>query len=120
MYGDGGNDTLIGAAGSQDSFGFNKPNEGIDTIRNFSPADVDKIVISASGFGGGLVADDTITDEQFHLGSAAADSSDRFIYNQSNGALFFDRDGTGSQAQVQFATLIGRPNLTFNDFSVNG
>lgn len=118
MFGGRGNDTLIGAANEGDSFGFNAPNEGIDTIRNFSSADFDQIVVSASGFGGGLIAGNTITAEQFRLGSRAADASDRFIYNCNNGALFFDVDGTGSRSQVQLATLVGIANLSSNDIIV--
>ncbi|NJR61684.1 MAG: hypothetical protein HC769_24320 [Cyanobacteria bacterium CRU_2_1] len=60
----------------------------------------------------------TISSAQFHLGSGAADSSDRFIYNQSTGALFFDRDGRGGSAQVQIATLSNRASLSHSDIVV--
>lgn len=63
----------------------------------------DTIRVSASGFGGGLTASAAITPAQFVIGSAAVDKSDRFIYNQKTGALFFDSDGTGEIEQVQFA-----------------
>jgi Ca2+-binding RTX toxin-like protein len=52
------------------------------------------------------------------LGTAAADTSDRFIYNQSTGALFFDSDGTGAIAQVQIATLTTKPVIGFDDIFV--
>ncbi|MBE9139178.1 hypothetical protein IQ254_18585 [Nodosilinea sp. LEGE 07088] len=48
------------------------------------------------------------------MGAAAADASDRFIYN-NNGALLFDVDGAGGAAQVQIATLIGAPTITTAD-----
>ena len=55
---------------------------------------------------------------QFTLGSSASDSSDRFIYDQSTGALFFDVDGAGGVDQVQFAILSTGPNLSADDFIV--
>ena len=51
-------------------------------------------------------------------GSAALDADDRIIYNTSNGGLYYDADGVGGQAAVQFATLSGVPPLTAADFIV--
>jgi len=116
-YGGNGNDTLIGVAGD-DYFGFDAPTAGVDTIRNFSVDDGDQIFVSASGFGGGLIEGSVITPAQFHIG-AAADASDRFIYNASTGALFFDIDGIGSSSQVQLATLAGAPGITNNSIYVS-
>jgi Ca2+-binding RTX toxin-like protein len=130
MEGGYGNDTLIGSSGdsnSQDYFVFNTPDEGIDTIRNFEPngdSDYrDLIVVSASGFGGGLAATidmpmQAITADQFVLGTAAVDVNDRFIYNIANGVLSFDVDGTGALEQVHFATLDGAPRITNNNIVV--
>jgi Ca2+-binding RTX toxin-like protein len=44
--------------------------------------------------------------------------SDRFIYNNTNGALFFDVDGNGSTAQLQLATLNTGLALTNQDIFV--
>jgi Ca2+-binding RTX toxin-like protein len=103
LYGGIGNDNLTGSEGS-DRFSFSSKSEGIDRINDFSTV-YDTISVSASGFGGGLVANSSITVAQFYQGSAAHDSSDRFIYNSSNGALYFDLDGTGSSSMIQIATL---------------
>lgn len=73
------------------------------TIPDFLSAD-DTIQVDASGFGGGLEPG-AIAINQFFLGSSANDPQDRFIYNENSGALYFDRDGTGSAAQIQFASL---------------
>ncbi len=102
-----GSDTLTGGAGA-DSFSFYPPSQGIDNITDFVVAD-DAISVSADAFnnfnfGGGLTAG-AIIPEQFVIGRAAGDASDRFIYNQNTGALFFDADGTGATEQVQFASL---------------
>jgi Ca2+-binding RTX toxin-like protein len=98
-----GNDTLTGGAGS-DRFTFNSPNEKVDRITDFSVVD-DLITISNTGFGGGFTVNAAITAAQFAIGSAATTSSQRFIYNSTNGSLVFDSDGNGAAAQVQIATL---------------
>ncbi|MBW4680712.1 MAG: calcium-binding protein [Microcoleus vaginatus WJT46-NPBG5] len=133
LWGRAGNDTLRGGAGSDeligsagaDYFTFNSRSEGVDTIRDFSRIEGDKIGLSASGFGGGLITTTgsrpgSLHPSQFVVGAAAADSSDRIIYNSSTGALFFDSDGTGANLQVQFAYLLeqNRPILISSDFQV--
>jgi Ca2+-binding RTX toxin-like protein len=125
LAGNDGNDTLIGGAGNdnltggsgQDFFTFNSPTgERTDSITDFNPAD-DTMAIDDVGFGGGLVVG-TLLETQFVLGTVAVDASDRLIYNQSTGALFFDADGTGSAAQVQIATLTTKPIIGFGDILV--
>ena len=54
----------------------------------------------------------------FHIGSAAADASDRFIYDDTTGDLFYDPDGTGAGAATLFATLATGLALTEADFLV--
>ncbi len=108
LTGGAGSDTLTGGAGN-DYFAFNAPNQGVDRITDFIVAD-DSIQVLATGFGGGLTAG-AIAAGQFRLGSSAGDANDRFIYNDNNGAFFFDRDGVGGVAQVQLATLVGAPTL---------
>ena len=110
-----GNDTLTGGANG-DSFNFNNPNEGIDTITDFTP-DTDLILVSAAGFGGGLVPGD-ITNAKFFRGTAATNANQRFIYNPTSGSLSFDRDGNGSLPAVQFASLSTNLALTFEDIFV--
>jgi Ca2+-binding RTX toxin-like protein len=110
-----GNDILTGGAGS-DRFTFTSRLQKLDRITDF--AAVDAIVVSAKGFGGGLIAGNCIAASQFVRGTAAIDRGDRFIYNKTNGALSFDPDGTGSLAQIQIATLSNSPLLTNNDILV--
>lgn len=98
-----GNDILTGGTGS-DRFTFNSRSEGLDRITDFSVVD-DTIAISAAGFGGGLVAGAAIAVNQFVLGTGATTGSNRFIFNNGNGSLFFDQDGTGAIAKIQIATL---------------
>ena len=49
---------------------------------------------------------------------AAGDRSDRIIYNETNGNLYYDRDGTGDAAAKLFATLAGAPGIDETDFFV--
>ncbi|MBE9107004.1 hypothetical protein IQ229_19345 [Nostoc cf. edaphicum LEGE 07299] len=120
MLGGSGNDVLIGNFGNDvltlstgaDIFVLNSPNQGVDRITDFLTVD-DTLHVSAAGFGGGLTAGASIVADQILIGSgtvAATSASQRFIYNTSTGALFFDADGnqTGSSA-VQIATLSNKP-----------
>ncbi|HAG83827.1 MAG TPA: calcium-binding protein [Cyanobacteria bacterium UBA12227] len=125
LVGDLGNDQLIGSAGSDritggagvDSFYFYRKTEGVDTITDFRVID-DTIYVSKAGFGGGLTSGKAITSGQFRLGSSAGDSSDRFIYNKTTGALFFDTDGTGISKQIQIAQLSTGLAMTNQDIAV--
>ncbi len=116
LVGDSGDDTLTGGVGA-DEFVFNSPEEGIDLIVDFSWQQGDKVVISASGFGGGLQVG-FLPRIQFFIGSAATDANHRLIYDASTGALFFDLDGSGSAIQQQLATLSPGLNLNNSDISV--
>ena len=115
LNGSRGDDTLTGGDGA-DIFSFSKI-EGIDTIRDFVSLQGDKIVVSASGFGGELIAG-VLGIDLFHIGTAALDLADRFIYDATSGGLFFDVDGSGIQAQQQFATLSLSPALSASDIEV--
>ncbi|MBD2204484.1 beta strand repeat-containing protein [Calothrix sp. FACHB-168] len=129
LTGGGGNDILIGGTGNDtltggtgvDSFRFNAISEGIDTIKDFSTVNGDVIQISAVGFGGGLAVG-TLSAALFISGagvSAATNASQRFIYNSTNGSLFFDADGNGSSfATTQIAILSGAAALSNSNIVV--
>ena len=107
LVGGGGTDTLTGGIGA-DKFYFHGKSSAVDRITDFSVAD-DTIGIatrSGSMFANtGLTVGAAITADQFRIGASAGDAGDRFIYNSTTGGLFFDKDGIGGTAQVQFATL---------------
>ncbi|MHC5596588.1 MAG: beta strand repeat-containing protein [Nostoc sp.] len=114
-----GNDSLYGGGGIDtfDTFGFNSFNEGIDTIYDFDATN-ELIEVSAVGFGGGLSAG-VLSAAQFSIGASATTSTERFIYNSTTGALFFDQDGNGGAfTQVQFALVTAGLSLTNNNFVV--
>ena len=58
------------------------------------------------------------TGAAFYSGAAAHDTDDRIIYNAKTGEVFYDADGTGATAAVQFATVTGQPALHAADFWV--
>ncbi|WP_099069623.1 calcium-binding protein [Nostoc linckia] len=113
LVGGSGNDTLTGNDGA-DIYRFTAPSDRLDTIIGFSGAAGDKIQISAVSFGGGLVAGN-LTPDRFRSGAGittANTANQRFIYNTTNGALFYDADGSlGGSAPLQIATLSGNPAL---------
>jgi Ca2+-binding RTX toxin-like protein len=125
LNGNAGNDGLVGGVGQDtltggsgiDSFTFFAINQIGDRITDFTSGG-DALVISAPGFGGGLVAGglfSPIASSQFVAGGAARDANDRFIYNRTAGTLFFDSDGTGATAQVRIATFNAGLDLKFSD-----
>lgn len=113
LAGGSGNDTLTGFGG-RNTFKFYSPYQGVDTITDFVAQDT--ISVSASGFD--MLTTGAVTSEEFKIGSAAGDQRNRFIYNNTTGALFFDADGTGASSQVQFAQLATDLAITNNNFLV--
>jgi hypothetical protein len=88
-------------------------NNVIEPITDFSAGD-DTIRLE-NAFMPGL-ATGTLAASAFRVGTTAFDASARIVYNDDTGALFFDQDGTGAVAKVQFATLdagLAMSNLDF-------
>jgi serralysin len=117
LNGGGGADALYGLGGN-DTFAFNTAlgAGNIDTIIGFV-AGGDKIALDDAIFItiGGLGA---LNPNAFVAGTAAADASDRIIYNSATGQLLYDADGVGGVAAVQFAILDNHAALAASDFMV--
>lgn len=126
IYGRNGQDRIDGGLGvdalwggnDADTFVFSTALGGgnIDTIGDFSVVDdtieLRHVIFTAAGNVGVLDAGAFVT------GSAAADADDRIIYDSTTGALYYDDDGTGGDAAVQFATLSTGLSLTHDDFFI--
>ena len=110
LVGAAGNDTITSGAGF-DVIAYSLASEGQDTITDFNVFQ-DTLQVSAAGFGGGLIAGESIAAAQFVLGTVATTASHRFIFNKPTGQLFFDVDGNGSSVQTLLATLTPNLNLT--------
>ena len=116
----GGNDTLTGGVGL-DAFIFNtalNAATNVDTITDFSAADdtiqLDNLVFTAFAATGALASG-------FFRANAtgtAQDSNDHIVYETDTGKLFYDADGNGAGAAIQFARLTGNPAISAADFTV--
>lgn len=120
LGGGGNNDTLTGGGGvDQFYFGWDLPDVGMDRITDFVAGS--EIIWVGSWWGGGFVQE-TLLANQFRSGAGvvtANSSTQRFIYNTSTGALYFDADGNGGgAAPVNFATLPNLAALTFADIHI--
>jgi Ca2+-binding RTX toxin-like protein len=119
LDGKDGRDLLVGYGGA-DTFAFTTTLAdfglaNVDTIFGFSAAD-DTIALDDAVFAGlGLGA---LSASVFVTGTAAGDADDRILYDSATGKLYFDIDGTGSVAPVQFAVLDGAPVISASDFVV--
>jgi Ca2+-binding RTX toxin-like protein len=111
-----GADSLIGNAGA-DSFLFDSALGGgnVDTISGFLSGS-DHVLLDNAVFA--AIADGSLAPGAFAIGTQAGDSDDRILYDQTSGALYYDADGNGAGAAVQFATLQGMPIITASDFTI--
>jgi Ca2+-binding RTX toxin-like protein len=115
LSGGAGNDTLDGGTGA-DVFRFVSTSHGTDNITDFESG-IDKIQVVSRKFGnipvGSLEANRFVAN-----GTALTNGDAVFIYNGTTGGLAFDRDGNGSAAAVQIATLTGNKTLSYSDIQV--
>ncbi len=118
LHGGDGNDTLTGQLGA-DRFFFDtplNPATNVDTITDFTPAQGDRIVLSEAVFPG-LGPLGTLAAAAFHVG-AATTAGQHIIYTPGNGFLSYDANGSGAGGMTHFATLATRPMLDHTDFIV--
>ncbi|HWT13662.1 MAG TPA: hypothetical protein VN231_12965 [Allosphingosinicella sp.] len=112
-------DTLSGGGGA-DFFLFSSALGGgnVDAILDFSvPADTIRLARSVFTQAG---ANGTLSAAAFRQGAAAADASDRIVYDSATGRIFYDPDGSGAAAQILFASVTAGTALTQADFVVYG
>jgi Ca2+-binding RTX toxin-like protein len=107
-----GSDYLNGGAGA-DRFVFATAlgATNVDTIADFAHA-VDDIVLSQAIFAG---IGATLDASEFQIGMANA-ATDRIIYNNTTGQLFYDSNGNGAGGMTQFATVTAGTVLDIGDF----
>lgn len=109
LVGGAGADTLQGGAGA-DRFLYNSPAEGGDRIISYVGAD-DTILVSAAGFGGGLVAGMNLLAtgryaENLTGEATSAPGIGQFTYETDTRILRWDADGSGPGAAVAIATFV--------------
>ena len=117
ILGGQGNDVLTGGAGA-DYFVFDTTPGAIniDIITDFETG-LDKIRLSKSMF---KISGSIKFADQFIVGTQAQDKYDRIIYDSTVNKLYYDADGTGKIAPVQFAEVstVGVTKLTAADFAL--
>jgi serralysin len=115
LHGGFGSDTLRANAGA-DVFVFDTAiGKDVDKIQGFSVGS-DKLVLDIRVFSG--LASGMLSIDAFQLGTTAADRSDRIVYDQKTGSIFFDADGNGGLAPVLFAKVDPRTALAAANFEV--
>ncbi|MDJ0553634.1 MAG: choice-of-anchor Q domain-containing protein [Microcoleaceae cyanobacterium MO_207.B10] len=128
LTGGKGNDWLAGGNDSDrfifdNNSAFNSTEMGVDTIKDFSSAEVDKIILSKATF----TSLNSALGNGFSVGSEfavvntdadAAISSAEIVYNSTTGGLFYNQNGStaGFGTGSEFAAIEGTPTLQANDF----
>jgi Ca2+-binding RTX toxin-like protein len=142
LFGDGGNDTLYGGKGDDylvggkgddkidggkgdDKIvfsGVDRGSNGFDKILNFESGE-DTLVFSLKDVNDaikgykndldhGKLDDDNFASNKW---GKAEDKDDYFVYNEHNGVLSFDADGSGYHDATALAQLVGAPELEAGD-----
>jgi Ca2+-binding RTX toxin-like protein len=108
-----GNDTLVGGQGS-DTYKFTRLN-GTDKVLGFVSGE-DKLVIDQATFDS-LSSGDQIEASEIFFGSTADAGNEYLIYNEDQGHLYYDSDGSGETESPVVIVLLGRgTSLSANDF----
>ncbi|MFN0195002.1 MAG: calcium-binding protein [Aestuariivirga sp.] len=112
IEGNSGNNFINGMAGSDFLYGMAGLDQflfstalgptNVDVLSDFNPAEdflrLDDAIFTTVSVG-------YLAVSAFRFGAAAADADDRIIYDSTTGFVYYDADGTGAVAQVQFAEL---------------
>ena len=126
LRGGAGNDTLTGGTGI-DWFIFDtapSTTTNKDTITDFTSG-TDKLQFSKAIFAGlSAAALGDLSSNAFWSGAGvttAHDADDRFIYNTTNGYLYYDADGNGSGSAAVLVAMLGATTpLAFTDLQIIG
>ncbi|MFO1200867.1 MAG: tandem-95 repeat protein [Burkholderiaceae bacterium] len=131
ITGGAGNDALFGGAdatgldGAADVFVFNaalSATTNVDTITGFEADGTDRLLLDPAIFlaiAGGATPGLDAGEFRAAAGGAAADGNDYVLFDTSTGKLYYDADGTGAGARVQFATLVSLVGvLDAGDFTI--
>ncbi|MEY4592548.1 MAG: hypothetical protein RIR18_1443 [Pseudomonadota bacterium] len=122
IYGGNGKDILYGGTGA-DTFVFDTaPSENnVDTIKDFSQLQGDKIHLDNLAFSGLTVG--SLSADAFVSTTSSKPVLDTqvacVVFNSKSGVLYFDADGSGTaHGLVKIAVIVGQPNLNNSDIEV--
>lgn len=104
LTGNSGQDTLMGGMGA-DSFRYTSTSNGQDVIKDFDGAQNDTLLFSSANFGN--LAAGVLEANRFvaNATGSATTTLQRFIFNTTSKALYYDADGSGAGGAVAVATL---------------
>ena len=115
MIGGKGRDKLVGGLGADDFvFTANAVLVNSDQVVGFTSG-FDTMVLE-NNFFRGMGARVNVGELAF--GTQANDRNDHLIYDQANGRLYYDRDGSGGDAKVLVARLESGTTLVHTDFDL--
>ena len=112
LVGGVGVDKLTGNGG-RDAFVFDTaPGGGVDKVRDFDAGKdlfwLDKDIFAAIG--------NKLGKAEFAIGKKAGDASDRIIFDEDTGRLFYDANGNAAGGKLLFAKLAKGAGLDHTDF----
>jgi Ca2+-binding RTX toxin-like protein len=122
LFGGLGNDTMYGGSGN-DTFVFNTALDGVtnmDVVADLASGDVialDNDVFTQLGSAGALSGALFFSGAGV-MGASVAGQGAGVYYDSTTGNLYYEEDGFGGDAAVQFARLIGVPSVTASTFVV--
>jgi len=103
LVGGAGHDTLIGGEGA-DVIQLATPDEGVDAVVGFVSGS-DRLFVSASGFGGGLLAGGTAEGRFFAATLPRGTPDGAFAYEELTGRLWWDANGSAPGDRTLLLTL---------------
>ena len=111
-----GNDTMTGGSGS-DEFVFDTPLDALNNVDHITDFEVgtDRLLLFAGVFSALPV---NLEPGNFRSGTSALDADDRILYDAATGHIFYDADGVGGIAAIQFASVTAGMVLTYTDFFI--
>jgi Ca2+-binding RTX toxin-like protein len=123
ILGGAGNDLLIGGKGSDiltggpgtDTFRFSgdtKTDYITDFLTGTDRMELDNALFKA------LLTEGPMAANQFGQGTAATTATQRMVYDQPSGNLWYDADGSGKGKAVLIAVLDTQPVLSYLDLAV--
>jgi hypothetical protein len=119
LYGGLGKDKLIGGVAA-DKFVFSVKAGAANADKIFDFGDgSDRIVLDHESFKG--LKTGALSDAKFYAApgaTAAHDKSDRVVYDETTGRLYFDDDGPGGHVALLVATLASHASLSADDFII--
>ena len=116
LNGMGGRDVMTGGGGA-DQFAFTTIPNGstnVDIVTDFETG-VDRFRLENAVFYN-LGAAGALSIDAFFIGAAAHDATDRIIYDDTTGRLYYDSNGVAAGGQLEFADLDPGLMLRYTDF----